>query len=114
MSRIANRRLFWTPSTAPDAVATEIYAGRVADHASVQAFLEAIEAGNLPAHAEVPQGTGEYYLADLEEDVWHFAIATRDDDGNHSDAVQHPDWIGVPLDVSPPEAPVPGGLDSGS
>lgn len=111
MARIRRRRMFWTDPQATDLEAIEIYAGLAADYADNAAFLAAIEADQVTPHAEVTPGVGEYYLANLSEDTYHLAIAGRDDDGNHSDVAQHPAWIAVPLDVSPPDAPVAGGLE---
>lgn len=111
MARIQKRRMFWTDPTATDLEAVEIYAGKVTDFPTIDAFVAAIEADTVPAHESVAPGVGEYYLANLEETNYHFAIAGRDDDGNHSDAVFSPEWVNVPLDVTPPDSPVPGGLE---
>ena len=102
--------MFWTDPAATDLEAIEIYA-QVGDAATNDAFLAAIEADQVAAHTEVAPGVEEYFLANLTEDTYNLAIAGRDDDGNHSDAAQHAAWVGVPLDVTPPDAPVPGGLD---
>lgn len=110
MARIVQRRMFWTDPSATDLESIEVYA-ELGDASANNAFLAAIEAGNVAPHAVVPAGVQEYYLASLAEDTYNLAIAGKDDDGNYSDVAQHPAWIGVPLDVSPPAAPIPGGLD---
>lgn len=114
MARIKQRRMFWDAPAATDVEAYEIYAELAGqfDNATflTQADLDPADGGLVP-HAEVLAPTTEYYLSALAEDTYRLAVVARDDAGNYSDPYQHPDWVSVPLDVSPPDAPSAGGLD---
>ena len=107
MARIRQRRMFWVNPPAGDQQATEIYVGSPGQ----TDFLEAIDAGAVEPHATVEAPDSEYYLADLPEGDYQLAVAALDDDGNYSDPYQHPAWVNVPLDVTPPAAPSGGGLE---
>jgi len=99
--------MFWDAPPDTDLVSYEVYVG---DPATAD-FLAQIDAGNVTPHASVAVPITEYYLADLADGTYQLAVAALDDDGNYSDPYQHPDWVSVPLDVTPPGAPSGGGLD---
>jgi len=107
MARIVQRRMFWDNPPAVDLQATEVYVG---DPAQAD-FLAQIDAGAVTPHATVDAPASEYYLASLPEGNYQLAVAALDDDGNYSDPYQHPAWVDVPLDVTPPAAPSGGGLE---
>jgi len=108
MSRVRPRRLWWEAPADADVVAYEVYAGDPGDGD----FLAQVDSGAVPAHAST-QAT-EYFVQDLPEGNYQFAVCARDDAGNFSDPYQHPAWSNVPLDVTPPGAPSGGGIDSGA
>ena len=108
MARIVQRRMFWE---APAATDVELYGVYVGDPALGVDFLNGIDSGMVEPHASVPAPTTEYYLASLPEGDYQLAVAAKDDDGNWSDPYQHPAWVNVPLDITPPAAPTGGGLE---
>lgn len=105
MSRVRQRRLFWDPPTATDVMGYEVSVG---DPGNAN-FLAEVDAGTHPVHAT--PSDPEYFIADLAEGTYQFAVTAVDDAGNHSDPYQHPAWVSVPLDVTPPDAPSGGGID---
>lgn len=112
MAKIKQRRLFWDASPSGDVTDALIYAQKSGTSAN---FLGDIEAGIiLPVDqisAAAPGEQNEYYLTTAiipSEGNWDFAVSALDDAGNESDPYQHPGWINVPLDVTPP-APMSGG-----
>lgn len=107
MARIRQRRMYWVPPADTDVQTYEVYVGDPAN----TGFLGDIDAGRISPHAVVAHPQTEYYLASIPEGTYQLAVAAVDDDGNYSDPYQHPAWLSVPLDVTPPAPPTGGGLD---
>ena len=110
MARIRTRKMKWTDPTATDLVSVEIYAEK-GDASTNADFLARIEADKVTPHAVVAKGVQSYFLANLDEATYNLAIAGLDDDGNHSNVAQDPSWVAAPLDITPPDAPVPSPLE---
>jgi len=106
MSFIRRRRLFWTDPTDTDFTVIEIYAVPTSVQSDADALLAEIDSRQTHTPiAMVPPGTEEYYLEGIPEDTYNFAIVSGDDDGNFGDPVNIPEWVAVPLDVTPPGNP---------
>ncbi|MGI9250204.1 MAG: hypothetical protein ACR2PR_03275 [Pseudohongiellaceae bacterium] len=109
MAKIRNRRLFITPPNADDIVGYDWYS-ELASADSTQ-FLADADNGNLTPEVRT---TDPQYFPDLPEDDYQFCVIVVDDAGNESDPFQHPGWVSVPLDVTPPPAASVGGIDFGT
>jgi len=106
MSRVRRRRLYWDPPADTDVVDFAVYA-RAPDFPD---FLATVDAGLVEPHEVVTDP--EYFLDNLPEGDYQFAVCARDDAGNWSDPYQHPAWVNVPLDVTPPGPVSGGGLET--
>lgn len=105
MSRVRERRLFWE---VPEGVShSNVYVGDPTD----SAFLANVDSGAMPV-AHRTQGT-EWVLGEntLDEGMYQFAVVTEDEAGNFGDPYQHPAWVNVPLDLTPPGAAFGGGFE---
>ncbi|MGI9251833.1 MAG: hypothetical protein ACR2PR_11685 [Pseudohongiellaceae bacterium] len=110
MAKIRNRRLFVTPPNAPDVVGYDWYHELAsADNAQFLGDADNGNAANEPVRTTAPQ-----YFPDLPEADYQFCVIVVDDAGNESDPFQHPGWVNVPLDVTPPPAASVGGIDFGA
>lgn len=116
MAAIRKRRGHWTDPVAADADAILVYSVAVSDEADAQQWLGVIDAQNrtpdpYPVLATVPIGVQEFYFDEgvLPEGTYHIALATADQTGNISDPVLLA--ADLPLDVTPPDSPTPGGID---
>jgi len=108
MSRVVTRRIWVNPSSSTDVTAYNWYAGAVGDGT----FLGAADAGTITPFAVTPGP--EAFLDDtsgLPEGTYQFAVVAEDNAGNTSDPYQNAAWVSVPLDLTPPAAPVSGGID---
>lgn len=109
MSRVNERQLRWNAPSATDVTGYRIYAVENIDEAI---WLADVDAGRAEAD-RVGEVSGETWIIDLpNEGVWSFAVVAVDDAGNTSDPHQSPAWVEVPLDVTPPDAPSGGVIES--
>lgn len=107
MAKIRQRRLFVDPPNATDLVGYDWYfADAAADSGQFLSDCDNGNAPNPPARTTAPQ-----YFPDQPEGDYQFCVIAVDDAGNESDPYQHPAWVSVPLDVTPPDAPSAGGID---
>lgn len=112
MAFIRRRRLFWTDPTDTDLTVVEVYAVPTSVQPDAAALLAEIDARQTHTPiATVPPGTEEYFLEGIPEDTYNFAIVAGDESGNFSDPVNIPEWVAVPLDVSPPAIPTNLGIE---
>lgn len=104
MAKIKPRRIYWNASTSSDVVSRNVYVAPGGSN-----IIQDIDSGALAPHVNVPNP--EWNITGLPEGNYDFAVAAVDDAGNESDPYQHPDWVNVPLDVTPPAPPSGGGID---
>lgn len=111
MSRVNEKQLRWDAPSATDVTGYRIYAAEISDMAT---WLAAVDSGNAEAdrQATIP-AIEEVWVIDLpNEGIWSFAVVAVDDAGNTSDPHQSNAWVEVPLDVTPPDAPSGGVIES--
>ena len=107
MSRVRQRRLFWSPSPSADLAGYAVYAAPAGD----AAFVAQVDAGNVVplfpsvAAAEVILSSGA-----VPEGNWQFAVCAVDTAGNYSDPYQSASWVNVPLDLTAPQPPTLGNV----
>lgn len=105
MAYINQRRLYWDAPD-PSSVTIEVYAGDPDD----SSFLANVDSRIFEPLAELPGDATEYYIS-MPEGEYQFAAVSGDAAGNFSDPYQHPGWVRVPLDVTPPASLTGGGID---
>lgn len=110
MSRVNQRQLRWNAPSATDVASYNVYAAEVSDQATWLADIDAGEDQDL--RDNVPATETVWVIELPNEGNWSFAVVAVDDAGNTSDPHQSPAWVEVPLDVTPPDAPSGGVIES--